>query len=217
MPKTALLYKVLIVFLCLASKSFGQDHWSLGFDYGITYSNVSGKSLSENSNYSLNYVIGSTITYQFDDRVSLRADLLFERKSFKNKIDASEAIDPRIAGRDLKTILSYITIAVMAEYKFGARKNFFIHGGPYAALLLGNKSTIEGFNVLEKNDGSFNSVDYGLTIGVGTIFQFSEYNWMLFEIRHNHGLSDINNNSSLGTGTIKVNAFDVLLTYEFKL
>jgi opacity protein-like surface antigen len=94
----------------------------------------------------------------------------------------------------------------MANWHFGSKRNWYLNFGPYVGFLVdAEDSEFE----LDLKD-AFNSIDFGLALGIGYKFEISDRTKLYIEYDGQAGLSDIfednsgdavrNNRSSLNLG-----------------
>lgn len=102
------------------------------------------------------------------------------------------------SGTEKKLQTNYIEVPVLYHYMIN--ESWGVHGGVYGSYLL--SSTLAGVN----NKSSMSSIDYGITAGVGYMYQ----NW-LFGAGYSLGLKDVDGSSNES----KVSGFTAKVGYLF--
>ncbi|PVX47246.1 outer membrane protein with beta-barrel domain [Flavobacterium sp. 103] len=180
---------IIVLIYSLPFTSYGQlnDDIEIGFNFGLNTSAVTNSAEfgdSSDSNHGIN--LGASIDYYFSRNFSLKAKLIYDQKGWENKF----IIDPNsgIVYNNNNTLdynLNYLTIPIAVNWHFG--KIFYINLGPYVGILLGAKETGTDSNI--KNN--FESIDYGLQMGVGVKIPINDKYKIFFEWEGQGGLPDI--------------------------
>ncbi|MBK6498547.1 MAG: PorT family protein [Saprospiraceae bacterium] len=140
----------------------------LGVRAGLNFSSysVKGGGVSLNSDSQVGFHFGLTNDFKLTDNITFRPGLLYSGKG--GKLD--------VLGESLPLNLSYLDIPLSFVYNFsGSDSGFFAEVGPYVSMLLAAKS--DGEDVKD----SFNSLDFGLNLGLG-------YDLGTFIVGANYGL-----------------------------
>ncbi len=156
-----------------------------GVKGGVNLANLGGD--VNDTKMKIGFMVGGFANYAVNDQLSVQPELMFSQAGCK--YDAG--------GDTYKIDLNYIVLPVMVKYSFGAIN---LQAGPQFGYLLSAKD--DGTDI---KDG-MKSIDLGLNIGAG--YQMDKIG---IEARYNLGLSNIND----GTGEIKTNGIQVLVSYKF--
>ncbi len=212
-----------IICLLVFSISHGQNEFKIGLNLGGTLSSVRGNDIAEENKAALDFLVGASFEYSFNQNTSIISNINYERKSYSQDVDSSEFIldgfDPLIGNGEIKirSTLSYLSIPIMLKYNFGANKNFFINGGPYIGFFLDSGVKVDGEKVKDDSNDIFNSTDFGLSFGIGTKVKLNETNNLNIELRNNLGLSNISAVAVIDDGTVKTNSINLIFNWEFEL
>lgn len=177
--------------------------WSIGPEAGLSLSKY-GRDADAND-FKPGLVTGLFVTYSIINTFGVTAKFLYHQKgaTFKDN--------------DVKQTLGYLEIPVIGRYflnKEGQfRPNIFI--GPSIGILTGAKNKV-GSNDPEKLEtfkDSFNTVDLGITGGVGCNIRILNETYLVLDARYTHGVSDI----SKANTDVNNNAFALTAGVSFGL
>jgi hypothetical protein len=154
------------------------------------------------------------------------ANLNYEKKSSRQTIETyqdpgnGQVPDPNYpAFSDFKikasTILHYITVPINLKYYIGAKKNFFMTGGAYAAVLVNDTYRFDGEKLDNPQGGGFLTFDYGLNLGFGTKLKLTETQNLNIELRENLGLPLIMDDNLIGKA--RINSINLILNWPLSL
>lgn len=201
---------LIISTIFLTTISFAQENILIGINGGATYSNFRGNTSADRGNSSLDFLIGGSVEFPISEKFSIKTNLNYERKSTTVK----GIINSQFQNVKVRSTYSYLSLPILAKYKFGESNDFYINGGPFVAFLLNAKSKSDvsptsNFTYLNK------TTDVGLSFGVGKRFNISDQNYLDLEIRNNLGLINISAVDVIDEGTLKTNSLNLILTYNF--
>ncbi|KAB1153585.1 porin family protein [Flavobacterium luteum] len=219
-----------ITFLLIATLNYSQNSKiKFGIQAGLNYSNFRGYEIpvqikplySESPAFA--FLGGLNFEYQIKEKLSLKLELNYERKSQKgdNKFFIPGIVD-YTKGYNFTSNKNYdyLVLPIMLKYSFSNKNSFYINGGPFIGYLL--KSTFT--NDLKLKDGlnndSFettnlnNKTDFGLSIGLGKTIEINEKNTFFIEIRENLGLTNTSKNTVWGNGEAKTNSLNLIIGYS---
>ena len=223
-----------ILFLLISFLNYSQNSKiKFGIQAGLNYSNFRGYDIpaSINSYYSESpafaFLGGINFEYQIKEKLSLKLELSYERKSQKSKTEIemiNDNPDPLLEMADefrTKKNLDYLVLPIMIKYSFSNKNSFFVNGGPFIGYLL--KSNLEeslymNGSVIEsqttKTTNGYNKTDFGLSIGLGKTIELNEKNSIFIEIRENLGLTNTSKNKVWGNGEAKTNSLNLIIGYS---
>jgi hypothetical protein len=209
--------------LLSVSTSFSQSSKSsLGFEGGPSFvSSYGNERLKESRVAAFSFSGGFSYQYRISDLLSLQTNLSFERKGLgaeDDVFDESGEVNGKVISR---FHLNYLTVPVMCRVTFGEKIKFFANAGPYAGVLLSQRTirenTREADSRKESNDIEiYDRMDYGVSSGVGINFQILQDLMLGFELRNNLGLVNISPLPVFG-GTIRNNTTSLLIGIAFNL
>jgi opacity protein-like surface antigen len=219
-----------ISLLLISFLNYSQNsNIKFGIHAGLNYSTFYGYDLpagfdpvySESPAFA--YLGGINFEYQIKEKLSLKLELNYERKSQKGNNNVEIRDVNNISKRynfTSKKNNDYLVLPIMVKYNFGNKNSFFVNGGPFIGYLL--KSNLTSY--LEDIDGRDNDTyvttdinnktDFGLSIGVGKKIEINEKNTIYIEIRENLGLTNTSKNKVWGNGEAKTNSFNLIIGYQ---
>jgi len=168
---------------------------------------------------------GINIEYQIKEKLSLKLELNYERKSQKgnNNNIAIGDIDDLTQRYNFtsKKNNDYLVLPIMVKYNFGNKDSFYANGGPFIGYLLKSNITNDLGDIEGINNGTVvttdlnNKTDFGLAIGLGKILEINEKNSISIEIRENLGLINTTKGKVWGNGEAKTNSLNLIIGYLF--
>ncbi|MFN4027158.1 MAG: porin family protein [Flavobacterium sp.] len=177
-----------------------------GINVGFNNSTVSNSDVSADTAYGFN--IGGSMDYYFSDRWSIKGKLIYDQKGWDNGfIEDSNGFD---YVTDFN--INYLTVPVMANWHFGRKRNWFLEFGPYMGFLLNAEDVRFGTDVTD----SFNSTDFGLSLGIGVKIPVSDKLKLFFEYEGQGGMSDIFKVNEFSRVTNSRSSFNVGLNFLLK-
>jgi len=217
-----------ISFLLIATLSYSQNSKiKFGIQAGLNYSDFRGYEIPVTPLYSettaFAYLGGINVEYLIKEKLSLKLDLNYERKSQKAD-NTLEIFDDngssKVYNFTSKKNYDYLVLPIMIKYTFTNRNSFFINVGPYIGYLLKSNITNDLGNIDGLNNEPFettkynNKTDFGLSVGLGKNFELKENNSIFIEIRENLGLTNTSKNTVMGNGTVKTNSLNLIIGYS---
>jgi hypothetical protein len=222
---------LLIITLLFSLFTFSQNSKiKFGFQAGLNYSNFRGYNIPSTFNqvYSESpafaYLGGINIEYKIKERLSLKFELNYERKSQKadNNIEIRENFDdlPQTYKFTSKKNYDYLIIPVLLKYNFTAQNSFYVNGGPFLGYLLKSQITnnlnVPNFNSDDLDTTKDNKkVDFGLSFGLGKIIDLNNNKAINIELRENLGLSNTSNIDVWNGGNVKTNSVNLIVGLIF--
>lgn len=210
--------------LLLPSFIFAQQPLKLGVNAGATYSSIRGNAVADRSEGAINFLIGTSLEYPVTEKLSVLANLNFERKSFTNTIyfetlgNFDPVIDPAFmtGSFEARGTLNYITLPINIKYYLGTKKAFYINGGPYAGFFISETTKVNGDRVTDDSD-TFKTMDFGVNLGIGTRIDIDEKSALNIELRDCLGLTNVSKVPVIDNGTVKTNSLALILVWQFSL
>ncbi|WP_412476386.1 porin family protein [Flavobacterium sp. TBRC 19031] len=199
---------VTVFALGLTTVVFAQKKGAVefGINVGFNNSTVSNSDVSADTAYGFN--IGGSMDYYFSDRWSIKGKLIYDQKGWDNGfIEDSNGFD---YVTDFN--INYLTVPVMANWHFGRKRNWFLEFGPYMGFLLNAEDVRFGTDVTD----SFNSTDFGLSLGIGVKIPVSDKLKLFFEYEGQGGMSDIFKVNEFSRVTNSRSSFNVGLNFLLK-
>jgi len=214
---------LLISFLNYSQKS----KIKFGAQAGLNYSNFRGYEVPVGPLYSESpafaFLGGLNFEYQFKEKLSLKLELNYERKSQKadNNIELTDLNgSTKSYNYTSKKNNDYLVLPILVKYSFSDKNSFYINGGPFIGYLLKSNLTNDLGNIDGSNNDSFettnlnNRTDFGLTIGLGKTIELNDKNSIFIEVRENLGLTNTSKNKVWGNGEVKTNSFNLIIGYS---
>jgi hypothetical protein len=201
-----------------------------GVQAGVNYSGFRGYTIPAEieSQYdesaAFAYLGGISLAYQLKEKVSLRVELNYERKTQKadNTIEIRNNFDEpaQLYNFASRRHYDYLVMPILLNYQFADKNSFFVNGGPFVGYLL--KATLTSdLNAPELNNpdvdlsNDYRKLDYGLTVGLGKNFDIGTQNSIHIEIRNNLGLAKINKNDVWNGGHVQTNSVNLIVGFSF--
>lgn len=179
-----------------------------GLKGGVNLSNLYVDDIDD-ENVKVGYHVGIYHDAPITDFLSIQPVLLFTSKG------AELYYDGFLGGSGkYRYNLNYLEVPVLVKLKLAG---FNVHGGPYAAFLVGANITdvdddgnIQSVESLDRDD--FNQLDFGFSLGTGFDFTGGTIG-----ARYDFGLSEIENSDFAGqaTGNAKNSAFMLYIGFDF--
>jgi Outer membrane protein beta-barrel domain len=209
-----------------------------GVQAGLNYSTLWGYDLP--NYYSPSFVEspdfgflgGLSCEYKFKEKLSLRVELSYERKTQKSEntiFIEDSSFDPTMNSINgeikftTKKNYNYLVLPIMLKYNFKDKNSFYLNGGPFVGFLLQSSLTndldprILGQNNESKTitTKSNDLIDLGISLGLGKTFDINPKSSIFIELRNNVGLINTSKFKTFGNGTVKTNSLNLILGYTF--
>jgi hypothetical protein len=215
-----LVFTLLLAFFYINS-NFAQSKLKIGIIGGLTYSSFRGNSQIETLDAGLDFIAGFSFEYQFKERLSLVANINYDRKTATDKpyleiIENPE--DPGFYGNiKIKFKNQFISLPILLKYKFGTNNSFYVNGGLFMSYMLKSELSNDYDNTSSDETDNYKSIDFGIVFGLGKSFKMKNNNEINIEIRESLGLSNISDVPILNNGSIKTNSISMICNYNFSL
>ncbi|MBS1534060.1 MAG: PorT family protein [Bacteroidetes bacterium] len=212
------------------STSMAQHRQKFGLTIGPNYSKFRGMDASGvDYSYVPSVSLGLVYEYYFTERLSIKANLLFENKKsqaegdfqLRNEVDNSNLNFTETVTYSYK----YITLPVMVQYDFKNGKGFFVHGGIFMGYLLdsemkgeANISSMPSVTDFVNSTTEYNNkFDFGFVAGVGKAFTLNKKSSLVLELRNSHGIFQTNKNNTFNGNIVRSNSYAFLLGWMYDL
>ena len=217
--------KIVLSFVALslvASAGAQDSKWALGVHVGSGFSSARGnKYADENLKPSIGFLGGASVQYNFTSHLSLRTEVLYERKVQKSEVELTDINGVTIGTIDVFSKFDGITVPLLVRYSIGEKSlRFFANAGPQLFILQKHQNSSKDSDLADFNDTdtkNFKSTDYGLAFGAGATYAFSDHLILSAELRDHLGVTNISKLELVYGGTMKLNAASLLLgaAYSF--
>lgn len=223
---------IVLLFVFFSALTHAQNSkFKFGVHAGLNYSGLRGYSIPSefeqqyDENAAFAYLGGVSLEYQLQEKLCLRVELNYERKSQKadNTMEIRFNFDqePQLYNFTTRKNYDYLIVPVLVKYSFTDKNSFFVNAGPFVGFLLKaiqtNDFNVPGF--VDRPDldlsNDYKKLDYGLTVGLGKHFDIGTQNSIHFEIRNNLGLAKINKNDVWNGGHVRTNSLSFMVGYSF--
>jgi hypothetical protein len=196
----------------------------IGVNAGATFSGFRGQEVPTlDYGPGFGFLGGLTFEYGLNERLSLRANPAYHRKSSKAKsqYETNDGFgDPWILHDQTITFnYDYVSLPIMAKYSLGQKRSFFLSGGIFAAYLLKSEARSksdppapDGQEAPINTTSSNNKLDFGLSVGIGKSIALGGSNALTIELRDDLGLSKVGKYTNSSS-----NALNLLVGWSFDL
>jgi hypothetical protein len=199
--------------------SIAQGKIKVGFNGGLTYSSFRGNPQIETLDAGVDFLVGVSFEYQLKERLSLVANLNYDRKTATDNPYIEifySPDDPSFYGRvKIKFKNQFISLPILLKYQFGPDNSLYINGGPFMSYMIKSELWNDYDERNTDQTDNYKSLDFGLTFGFGKTFKLKNNNEISVEIRENLGLSNISDVPVVGNGSIKTNSLNLICNCSF--
>ena len=209
-----LLFLLIGAYSCIIK---AQENVLLGIHTGVNYSSLRFEDNRTSEHDSeISYLIGVSAEFYISKKLYLDIELNYERDKVSVYID--EIIINAVSyGGNYRNydIYEFLSLPIMLKYEIGDKNPFYLKGGPYLGYLLSAKERINKGRLSKDLSVLFTDFDFGLSIGVGKVFDIGTSHTLVLELRNNLGLTNINSDAR---GTyIKTNSINLIVGFNFVL
>jgi outer membrane protein W len=173
--------------------------WSIGPELGVNFSKA-GRDALEND-MKTGVLAGFFLTYSVVDNFGITTKFLLSQRGSQTTVN----------GVTSKTTLNYVEIPILARFflnKSGSfRPNLFV--GPSLNYLAGGTTKVGDADAVKipNYTESLNTIDLGITGGLGLNFAIADETRILLDARYVYGLSDVTKGgSNINNQTISISA-----------
>ncbi|NDV66004.1 porin family protein [Bacteroides sp. 224] len=201
-----LIFPFLLTFISL--QSMGQvgelrDNFSVGFNGGVNYSNVTFEPYKIKQNGLMGFSGGLTARYISEKYFAMICGIQLEINYSQRGWDEKFEDEPQYS---YSHTMNYLEIPLLAHLAFGKERGarFFLNMGPQIGFLLSesekisnpfNPTIIKGGTKEQYGKMADKKFDYGITGGLGLEIRTKSIGNFLLEGRYYFGLSDFYNNT----------------------
>ncbi|MGV3460698.1 MAG: porin family protein [Flavobacterium sp.] len=217
--------KLSIVLLVAAFAASAQV--KLGVNAGGTLASIRGNEIAEQNDPGFNFMAGVTLEVPISERLSFYTAVNYEGKTVARDLpfdnlgqgNVPAPDDPAFmqGGIDAKYTLQYLTIPLNARYYFGTNKNFFVNGGPYVGIFLGESVKFNGDKIDTDESDIYKTFDFGFNLGLGVRVLQTGRHSLDIELRDNLGLTNISDVPIYGNGRLRTNSLNLIASWSFTL
>lgn len=160
-----------------------------GVNVGLNNAYVEDGNSNQHTDGVAGFNVGISADSYFSNRWSLKVKAIYDQKGWGNGyLDFGDAEEDGVSYK-----LNYITVPVMANWHFGRTRNWYLDFGPYVGFLTSAKAG--GYDV----KSAFNTVDGGLSVGIGIKIPVNENTKFFIEYEGQGGAANIFNDTGDGS------------------
>lgn len=232
--------KTFLIFLfILSTLGFSQSKLRVGVVAGPNSAMLWGEIPGNGEiNPAYGFLIGASANYQLNKSFSLNANLAYERKSVDYEAAYvytyfDQNFQQQTVGYNSETRTNYnfISIPVTLRFQFGKSKSWFLNGGGFTAIKVGDKTKTKFSDQLAAQNNPnrptynfgladhFHKFDYGISFGFGKTFRLDAKNNLSVELKEDLGLSNLisDQNRNGVRGNIRTDVISLILGWNFSL
>ena len=180
--------------LLLFNNSISKTIYSFGATLGggLTQNKINSK-IGESKVLKIPSIMGGlNAEFATNKGIGIRTELNLLRAGYAYNIVFTDLIGNVILSDKLIVGLNYFQIPILLKYSFGNKYKFFANAGPYFGYLLNYSYTGKTINQTFMNSNSrIKSIDFGLSSGVGLVYNSEKKLALQLEIRNNFGFKNI--------------------------
>jgi long-subunit fatty acid transport protein len=166
----------------------------------------------------LGYNGGLTFSYKFADRFSVQSGINYDHKQTWDEIIVVNNDMEPLYNAKIKHSFEFVSVPILANFKFGNKLTYFVSAGPYFAYLLKQKmiENDELQNAIREttNTDSYNRLEVGFSLGAGLAIPINDNLNLSISLQNNLGLNSL---SKPAGSTFKTNSTLLLLGVNFNL
>jgi hypothetical protein len=162
---------------------------------------------------------GLFLQYNISNMFAIRTDPAFERLSDKStEIIFTDPNGKSIGSGKMYFHYDYISVPILVRASIGNQVKFFLNAGPSLGFLF-NQTTISELTTQTsktKNTDRYQTLNFGITSGIGIALPVNEAFSLSLELRNNFGLSNISVSSN-NNKAFKASTTSLLIGFSYKL
>ncbi len=188
-------YLLTAIAFLLMTVTVHAQHTNIGIKGGLNAYNIKGDN-SSNNDMKYSFHVGLLGHIHLDNQIALQPEIIYSVQGTKYKSN----------GNDSQLNLNYVNIPLLIQYMFD--NGFRIEAGAQLGILASAKSEVG--NITTEVKSNFKSTDIGAVVGMSYV---KPSTGLGFDIRYNHGLTNINESDAFNSYN---RGFQVGLFYLFK-
>lgn len=185
----------------------------IGVDAGPSITNIRNES-NDDLKSTVGFAAGASFEYFLSQKIGIKSGLLFEQKGAKDEIFFTDINGNPDGTQEINIEYNYLILPLLFAYHTPGKTSFYANAGPYFGFLLSNmvyyEETDQAPGKKEDFTSETNTVDLGLSIGVGVNIELSETLMLSFDLKENLGLAKT-------IGDSKTNSIGLLAGLKYKL
>lgn len=204
------------LFICLLSGNIsGQSKWELGPIAGVGITSVKYDQLDYFKS-PFGPTAGVFVQYEIKPFLAVQANLAYDLKVFSSMVTLTDVSGIHLGSIRQQSRFEYISMPLMASWRFGKKAKLMINTGTYFNYLAGQSVVIKGFSTgkeviaipIEKR------WDSGILVGLGLASRATERITFYLEFRNYFGLINVSQHAPMNAHR---NTQAVLFGAGFKL
>ncbi len=210
---------LILLFFIFTNTLYGQNtKYSFGIEGGPSYTIYRGNDIIKDfDSPGIRGMAGLYFKTFISEHSAFSTNFSYEIKGLNGK-----GILPNLSPCNCTTrgYLDYLVINLMYQIAIGEKKNFYYKIGTFGGYLLSKKNISTGNNFkksINYDIEQYHKFDFGLTNGLGVLFNLNESLIFSTEIRNNFGLFNISKVINIKDGTVKSNATTLLIGFLFPI
>ena len=207
----------LLLFIALTASininAQNQHDFKIGVNAGLNYPDVRGNEYAKYNNFKVGYLVGVTLDYYFNQNLSLKSNINYERRIKKLQLTYYNYDAEETGKENFREITEFINLPVLLKYEF-LNSRFFVNGGGFINYVLDNNYEPEyPIDNINEYTGK-NNIDYGFSAGAGINIFLDKKNWLILEIRDDFGIADIGGVPQNIGGKLQTNSIKLILSWN---
>ncbi|MBF8148776.1 PorT family protein [Winogradskyella sp. F6397] len=195
------------------SQISAQNDFKIGVNAGLNYPSNRGYVYAKNNNFKIGHLFGVTLEYYLKENLSIKANVNYERKVRKKQLTYFNNQAEETGKENFEDLYEYINIPIVLKHEFGNSK-FFVNGGVFVNYLFNQKLDTDYPNDNRISKTEQKKIDFGLSVGIGTIIALNEKNELTIELRDDLGVIDTGGVPEIYEGSINTNAVKLILGWN---
>ena len=210
---------VLLFSIVFTPHIIAQNNMRIGVNLGANVTDFKGFFYVEDmTNAQPGFLVGVSFEYYLTNKLSLKANLNYERKSYKDKYPGFVFGDETqgLIG-DFKNTVHYnfLSLPILAKYDIGQSNRFYTNVGPNFNYRVNTIVKTTGV-VNDKSTLTGNQLDLALLAGFGIKFHLDEINDLNLELRYSHDVTNISKERNV-EDPIQANTLSLVLSWNLAL
>lgn len=198
--------------------------YALGIEGGPSLISMRGNPANDTINSpAISFAGGIFFQYPLQKIISIRANLVFERKGAvafgEIWVTDDDGNIKGVSKYNVHTNFDYLSTSVLLRATFGKKIRYFVSAGPYFGYLTKLTFSAKYSDFFPDStivDSNFTKrFDTGVVTGLGISVPVTKKNSISCELRNNLGLYDLS--KSPATGKLKTNSTNFLISFSYML